>query len=412
MDLNVGSRRDKGIALISIMILLALIAAIVGSSTLVLQKRVSDSGKRDRTLKGRYAAQAGLNRALVMLRENGDWDPGTFTENLGSDNLGFEVEVVNNRGGTSSMTAPDGTTLAAGHVWLQSTGIVYGERVPGRFGQATTRAVQPLPVFDHVVHFRGGPPDAGAWRQSLIDSYDGIVANYIPFGSPGRPDRVKADIRIEEGGAGANIDLDGNLIVPAPDVDLTIAGGNWSGRLVVDETTYVPLYFRAPEHLENATIGSCPASGRIPPGRYGSLPFSRDDIELEEGDYYFRDFDAYVRENVTLLGPGPTTIYIERGFHPGTNFNAGGQADQLRVFFIDTGSNCSFQQEFGSTFVGVVAGSTLRFTMTPDSHFYGAVICGDYFSTMPNSAIHYDESLQGRPLQAATEWVLINEGTE
>ena len=106
MNPYVGSRRDKGIALISIMILLALIAAIVGSSTLVLQKRVSDSGKRDRILKGRYAAQAGLNRALVMLRENGDWDPGTFTENLGSENLGFEVEVVNNRGNTSSITAP------------------------------------------------------------------------------------------------------------------------------------------------------------------------------------------------------------------------------------------------------------------------------------------------------------------
>ena len=60
----------------------------------------------------------------------------------------------------------------------------------------------------------------------------------------------------------------------------------------------------------------------------------------------------------------------------------------------------------------MIAGSTLRFNMTPDSHFYGAVICGDYFGTMPNSAIHYDESLQGRPLQAATEWVLINEGTE
>jgi Tfp pilus assembly protein PilX len=405
-------RRRPGIALISIMILLTLIAAIVGSSTLYLQERVSVSGSRDRQLKGRYAAQAGLNRALVQLRENGDWSPGTFTETLGSPHLGFEVRVVNNRANTVPVTAPDDTELAPGHVWLESTGIVDGERVRGRFGQATTRAVQPLPVFDHAIHFRGGPPDLGAWRQCTIDSYDGIVANYTPFRSPGRPDRVRAHVRIDNGGAGVDVNLDGNLIVPSPDVNLTIAGGAWSGALIVDETTYTPLHFRAPEALEDATITTPPASGLIPPGRYGSLPFSNDDIELQEGDYYFRDFDAQTRDNLTLLGPGPTTIYIERGFNPAKNTNVGGQADQLRVFFIDTGATCQFQQEFGSVFVGVLAGSTLRLSMTPDSHVYGAVICGEYLGTMPNSFIHYDESLGARPLQAATEWVLVNEGSE
>ncbi len=395
------------------MILLALITAIVGSSTLYMHNRLSSSGHRDRQLKGRYAAQAGLNRALVQLRENSDWNPGTFRETLGSTDIGFEVKVLNNRTNVSPVVAPDGTDLAAGHVWLQSTGIVDGERVPGRFGQATTRAVQPLPVFDHVIHFRGGPVDPAIWRQCTIDSYDGIVSNYVPFRAAGRPDRIKAHVRIDNGGAGTNVNLDGNLLVPASDVPLSIAGGAWSGTRIVDETTYTPLHFRAPEDLEDAPITTPPSSGLIPPGRYYSLPFSTSDLQMEEGDYYFVDFDGQVRENLTLLGPGPTTIYVERGFYPPKNTNAGGQSDQLRVFFIETSATCSFMQaRSGGTFVGVVAGRTLRFSTLNPSDFYGAVICSEYFATSSDARIHYDETLANRPLSAATEWVLVNEGTE
>jgi hypothetical protein len=204
---------------------------------------------------------------------------------------------------------------------------VDGERVPGRFGQATTRAVLPVPVFDHAIHFRGGPPDMGAWRQCTIDSYDGTVANYVPFRAPGRPDRVRAGVRIDNGGTGANINLDGNLIVPSPDISLTIAGGAWSGALVVDETTYTPTYFRAPEALENTTPAYAPTSGLIPPGRYGSLPYGTANLQMQEGDYYFVSFDGQVRNNLTLLGPGPTNIYIERGFYP-PKFTKNSRSDQ------------------------------------------------------------------------------------
>ena len=191
-----------------------------------------------------------------------------------------------------------------------------------------------------------------------------------------------------------------------------LPSGPWSGALQVDASAHPPLIFRAPPALEGVAPGVCPSAGYIPPGRYGSLPFGTTAIQLGEGDYYFRDFDAYTRPEITLTGPGPTTVYVERGFHPGDRMNFGGDPEQLRIFFIDTGATCSFQPEINSISSCVVAGSTLRFSLTTNAEFYGAVICDIMPYTQTGSKIHYDESLKDVALEASTEWVLVNEGEE
>lgn len=399
--------QGRGIALVSILILLAVVAGIVGSSTLFVQQRVASSALRDNELKGRYAAQAGISRALEELRSDGNWEPDTFSEEIAPE-LGFEVEVVNNRAGTSPRSAPDGSEVAPRHVWLRSVGIVRGERVRGRFGQATTQAVQPLPQFDHAVHAMA-PLVMNSWRDNVVDSYDGVFTNYQPLGS--RPNRVSANVRLEGGGLADNVTVDGNIVVPDADLDCVV-NGVVTGVKVVDATAYPRLIFRAPAALETAPIGACPADGFIPPGRYGSLPFGTTPIEFGEGDYYFTDVDAYRRPDITIAGPGPTTIYVERGFHPGVRMNVGGDPRQLRIFFIDTGATNSFQPEVNSVVCCVVAGSALRFSLTENDEFYGAVICDTFAYTQTGSKIHYDESLKDVPLEAATEWVLVNEGEQ
>ncbi len=106
------------------MLVLAVIVMITAITTSRVQYTLSNTAQRERKLRGNYAANAGIQRAMVELTANPDWEPvGTWGGVLSANSsLGFEVEVVNNRTGSTPRFTPEGLSVPPKRVWLRSKG--------------------------------------------------------------------------------------------------------------------------------------------------------------------------------------------------------------------------------------------------------------------------------------------------
>ena len=99
----------------------ALLLILSLTDCLRVKQALSTRNSREKALQADYAAQTGLQRAVGELSQDSSWAPTLYTGSLSSrPGLSFEVETVNNFASTASVTAPDGSEVPGGRVWLRA----------------------------------------------------------------------------------------------------------------------------------------------------------------------------------------------------------------------------------------------------------------------------------------------------
>ncbi len=123
MSAKKQSAHSLAIALMVLVVLVVMVVAVgvLGSQHLNLVRA------NLRSTTAIYAAEAGIARSLVELKANRGWSAGfQNVEMVGEWDPGYSVAVTNNNLGGGLMTAPDGTEVPAGCVYLLATGTCKG----------------------------------------------------------------------------------------------------------------------------------------------------------------------------------------------------------------------------------------------------------------------------------------------
>lgn len=158
---------------------LATVIRILGASAVALISQLSRQvASSQRASQARYAAKAGLSRALLELSKDPLWGPSSLVLPDGDadsldfrdQSLGCRIRVANNWNGAAPIAAPDATMVQPGRVWLECTGTLHGQPLAGSHGIAAALAVKPDVVFDLAVYQRAGVLNIAA-PTALVASY-------------------------------------------------------------------------------------------------------------------------------------------------------------------------------------------------------------------------------------------------
>lgn len=108
-----------------------------------------------------YAAEAGAARALHEIAAQSTWSTGWVNEPLTEfTRSAYTVQVTSNVLGATPVTAPDGSTVPGGHVYVLSTGTCMG----GKYPRQTAVMLSPGDWFPYAL--------ASAGRMSLAGAAD------------------------------------------------------------------------------------------------------------------------------------------------------------------------------------------------------------------------------------------------
>lgn len=430
-------RESRGLALITVLVLMVFIGLYIASVSATINQSLRSGPREEMLMRGQYAAEAGLNRALVELGNQDmslpvDWPvDSTFEgEVTPGSSVGYRVVVKNNHGGDVVETAPDGTSIPIGLAWIQSTGLIDGQPIPGQSGMARRLAGQGTVEFQHVVRSDILLRFGAAGAPTVVSSFDSLgdpfpwtptflwnVASTHRTPSTTLRAETSADLRATQ--------MDGHLIAATASTKVDENGGTYpSGATVVedDPELRIPTRFRIPDNLEDLAVnpnGDC-VGGLFSAGRYGNVTLNGT-VTLERGEYYMDSLtvgNAIATTQVTLLpdlsaDPQPCVIYVRNDVDVYTVLGSTNLAPKfLRLYFTDdeTGENPStFQVHANATFCGVACGEHLLTWATWDSTFIGAI--KSYGRVYWDRGVNflYDRQLRTETFEEQPEWILINE---
>lgn len=399
----------------------ALLLVLSLTDCLRVKQALSTRNSREKALQADYAAQTGLQRAVGELSLDSNWSPTLYTGTLSSrPGLSFEVETVNNFASTVPVTAPDGSEVPGGRVWLRARGLVDGEPMAGGLGTAKSVPVKPSVIFDFVVderrslYFGKGPDFTG----SLVDSYaGGPPSSYSPYLIPGDPGTYRRAAKIHSSNeleARLTGFVDAEPFASSESV-ADIDPAHCSGTLVIDPTWPPYWKFRVPATVATQSMQTPPSSGGIAPGRYGVLnvPPSTT-VTFGAGRYYFETInlgpDATLMLDASATDADPCEVYIGKGllFEPGASANPDHPPRHLQLYSTDESkgyTKLTFEDDtrICATIAGL--GAEVRFENRVE--FFGAMKVYDFYEGA-ESKLHYDESLADQVLEGSAEWVLVD----
>ena len=417
--------RTRAVSLPLVLLFSALLLILSLTDCLRVQQALSTRNSREKALQADYAAQTGLQRAVGELSLDSNWAPALFIGTLSSrPGLSFEVEVVNNFNSASPTTAPDGSDVPAGRVWLRSRGLVDGKPMAGGLGTAKSVPVKPSVVFDQVIDERRslylgkGPSFTGC----LVDSYSGgPPTSYAPYLVPGDPGTYRRAARFHSSNNLEAVQtgfVDAEPIASSESV-ADIDPAHCSGALTIDPTWPPYWKFRVPAAVATMPMTIPPSSGGIPPGRYGSLNVpASSNVTLGPGRYYFKTLnlglDATLTLDPTVSDASPCEIYIGETllFEPGARANPDHPPRHLQIYSTDEKNGyteLTFEDDsrICATITGL--GAEVRFENRVE--MFGAMKVYDFYEGA-DSKIHYDESLAGQVLEGSAEWVLVDQSSQ
>lgn len=419
-------RIRRGYGLPVILLFTILLLTVTLSDTYRVQHELSSRSRREKALRAEYAARAGLQRALSELSRDPDWAPATFTGTLEHDTtLSFDVEVLNNYRSPLETTAPDGSTLPPGRVWLESTGLVEGVPMRGGVGQAKAVPIRPLPIFNCAVDevcilWFGRLP---TYTNSLVDSYPGgLPASYVPYLVPGNPATYRRRTLVHSYEQVMVVDsgfLDATVVSPdsarLASVDLSLISGN-----VEANASWGPSWkFRLPSDLESLPVSGPVGAGSLAPGRYSSLDVPAGGVvELESGKYAFGTIVLGNGSQLTLAPTvseaAPCELYlgVSATFGSNSRVNMTHPPRHLQIYSTDQGplEDTYLLCDADSKLSATIAGYGMRVEFTDRVELFGAMKVYD-FAEGAESRIHYDESLNGAILDGDPEWTLMGESS-
>lgn len=395
--------RRRGLILFTVLV----VAALMALMTLTVALHSMGSLRRDSHFQGRlqadFAAQAGLQSALSQLRTStltGDLPP----TRLAGGNSRYSVSVVNNSAGSSAMTAPDGTSVPPGAVYLLSLGEGEGktlQRISALALRPGNTAVDAL-AADSEILVRG---------NALVDAWDSTIGPYGPAtlsnftlgsnivslnGIVVRDNAaVQGDLQVGQGGTISSV------------VNVTRAA-SVSGSTSVATASFSIPHHSAPLPVGRTDLRLTGSSQTLGPGAYRRVDLTGSaQLLLSSGTYVFESFQLANSSRIVALGP--VTVYLERGvlMNDDAQLNPAGSAADFKLYSTST-SPVSLRMNQRSRAWVTAEGDHLSLAPYDDAEFFGAFV-GAGIDVWGRGKIHYDKSLRtggGSSASSSAPWEL------
>lgn len=337
--------KKKGITLAMVLMVIMIIVVIGLSISFIGAQNLRNVKKNNDNVQALYAAESGLSRALIKIRENSAWngydDPPSNTQltysNVpmpSSSHITYTVRVYNNSSGGANLNAENGLVVPPGTILLLGEGRVGTAQNP-KAVKKVAALMRKGSVFNWALfakdglHFNGNPD---------IEAYDSSI------GLPGNHSQQngQADCGTNATSPG-KVTTNGNQLVV--DGDIAIGpGGNISTTIVSNPSTWTPggdfKVMTSPQELPDV---------ELPPGTGPAQPlptsFMLDNKYMAQADNYRYHLLLASRKKPAGGGgkPGGTTIMLQPGHYEGisqTNKNTYvlknyGTAQNPSVYILD-----------------------------------------------------------------------------
>ncbi|MCA9794329.1 MAG: pilus assembly PilX N-terminal domain-containing protein [Candidatus Eremiobacteraeota bacterium] len=380
--------RRRGVALVVVMSVLALVLMIGVAATTLSSSQLTISDSMVHSQQAVYAAEAGLADGLVALTEDADFDGYPDPVKLQGNDTSYLVQVFDNRGGTLGSGLPNGIVVPNGLVYVLATGFANNgaERRMGAMIRLSASEALQGAVADQFTLSAG----------SVIDSYDSATGPYDPTDPT---NKTGGDIAVNSDTGFANLSLNSHIygtvyLHPAltPSAITTDATSDYldddrlEAALPEDLVTFPVI----PGPKPNVTL-LAGATQVLAPGGYKNVTVGiGSTLVLQKGDYVFQNLDMLLNAQI-FIADGPVNIYISQSF---TSVAAGivnttGVPSLLNIHYRSAGN------------VTIAGGSSAYFTMdgrlatitVAGGDAYGQILAKKV--NLAAARFHFDRALGG-----------------
>lgn len=391
--------KSKGLS-IAVVLMVLMIIIVIGLAIATVGIQNLNIHQKDRYVtEALNAADAGLQAAMQELKEDSALN-GSPTEltNVALPTLTsctYSVVITNNLTGSSAITAPDGTSVPAGSIYIVSTGTSLRNTSKKVASMARRTSPFQFAVFgDKSVRING---------NAYVDSFDSSQGAYhwnpnpdplANVGTNGKDSGVMSLI--------GGVTVYGNLQVgPGGSTSTSISttgGASYTGSSSVSSKRYPLAQMQVPSPLSsqpsNGNVSGSSGGGLPPPispGVYTNMKLTGTKTVVLNGTYYFKG-DISLAGQAQLVVTGPTIIYIDGtvDLTGGSFSNNTGIASNFHIFGTD--SCASVAVAGGAQAYMAVYARKADMTVKGNSDLYGSLV-GNTITESGNAPIHFDRAL-------------------
>jgi hypothetical protein len=366
----------------------------------------------------RYAAFAGLQHALLMLRFNPGWSAGIEPTTMpGNKSVSYAVEITNNLNGTLPVNLGGGIVVPPGSVYCASMGINESDESQLQLHAMTGIMAQGNPTIAHAA-FTDNTFSLSDTAQS--SSFDPATVGFTIDGDQ----RAVPTTLNSEGAVGSNryadigasTQINGDLYKPA-DLALTLASGLVSGNVIpMSDPVAVPVLDPPVDFTSPLAAMTDPAilTSTTPddPKVIRGLTLTAGTMTVDPGRYFFPDgidINGHIELSPSVDSDHPVLFFVgnDAEFKDGARVNVAGETRNFQVVMVDLndGSPQNFSMEGKSQVFGAVLAGQAEGVISDQANLFGGFM-GRSLSCSDSAQIVYDESLSTSPLTISTAWGL------
>lgn len=397
-----GSSKGLSIAIVLMVLMIIIVIGLAIATVGIQNLGIHQKDRYD--IEAVNAADAGLQAALEEMKTNPalNGSPTDLT-NIALPTLTectYSVVITNNLTGGSSVTAPDGTSVTAGSVYIVSTGTA-----PGYTNKKVASMARRSSPFRFAVF---GDKSVTVNGSNYIDSFDSSLGAYhwnpnpsplANVGTNGKDPGVMSFI--------GNSTVYGNLQVgPGGSTSTSISttgGASYTGQSSVSSKRFPLVQVVVPSSLSsqpdngNAPAGSGGGHGGgglpspLTPGVYDNMKIQGQSTIVLNGIYYFKG-NISLAGGAQLVVNGPTTIYVDGtvDLAGGSLTNNTGIAKNFHI--LGTDSCTSVSMVGGSQAYAAVYARKADVAVRGNADLFGSLV-GKTITDSGNAPIHYDRDL-------------------
>lgn len=425
MENSVAPKKGSALAVVLLVAsILMMLTGVVGGKAMTHMRGVSGVTWNKQA---RHAAYGGLQCALSCLSNAPMANGSSYWQTMPQDpNLQFQFNIYNNSLGTSAVTAPDGTVVPAGKVYIMSQGWAADGAGRGSASMMNSLAEPSSAKFEQASLTDAQTALTGA----VVDAYDSAAAPYSTYFIPGNASTYlkKAPVISNLATAGAvslsASQVDGDIKV-GPGATLATAYSSSGGSFASGTQSASSAPKNIPSYKVPATLASAASLGNlnvvssqaVAPGVYDKLTGNGATITLAGGGvYYFKNgLDLSNCQIVIDFSTGADVVVYSSGnvdVHANTQINNGsaGHAKNLQLYFTGAAGQQKLRVDSNSKVCLVSGGDKLSTSISSGAEIFGALIGRDV--NLNSAMIHFDTSLPTATMSGLTMWTLLGVQTD